>query len=160
MAEYLIDSAFVNSLTHHNGDDKNMCIICLDKMEETKTTLSCQHSFHYECILRSFLLSKERLCPYCRKPYTKMTYQGGQFVKHFHQDLNEVDKKNLQPLTDNDIKELTLGQEIFIIKNAYEEVVGKYAGQTNCYIYYTIMDAPCKLRARKNFCFIKKVLKE
>ena len=44
------------------------CAICgLTLNEKYSHKLNCGHSFHYECLLKSFNCSDHRFCPYCRK---------------------------------------------------------------------------------------------
>ena len=51
-------------------DPNKHCEICCEKLDKGTLTLDCQHTFHYECIIQSFLKSRtvsKRECPYCRK---------------------------------------------------------------------------------------------
>ena len=44
-----------------------LCNICGDlKNDKFMYKLNCGHDFHYECILKTFLLSTNKLCPLCR----------------------------------------------------------------------------------------------
>ena len=47
-----------------------LCMICGDKLSDKDIQkLDCGHEYHYECILKSFIHSKdyENTCPYCRQ---------------------------------------------------------------------------------------------
>lgn len=52
---------------------KQKCAVCFEDVKSTNTqnskVLSCNHSFHPECITTWFTTSD--LCPTCRKPQTK-----------------------------------------------------------------------------------------
>ena len=50
------------------------CSICGSPLSEKfQTTLSCHHTFHYECLLKTFQMNRQEYnknsnrCPYCRK---------------------------------------------------------------------------------------------
>ena len=47
-------------------DDKDICLICYDKLDNNISILKCSHKFHYECILMTYKNSKKKQCPYCR----------------------------------------------------------------------------------------------
>ena len=74
-------------------DDKNVCLICYDNLNENESifdlnksikcekiekkndnlninynisVLNCGHKFHYKCIFMTYLDAKKRKCPYCR----------------------------------------------------------------------------------------------
>lgn len=42
------------------------CSICLADMTIEKTTISCGHQFHSECIIEYFRRGNDKRCPYCR----------------------------------------------------------------------------------------------
>lgn len=46
------------------------CIICFDNIKnQNKITLSCNHTFHYNCI-KTMIMKRSRKCPLCRKKIT------------------------------------------------------------------------------------------
>jgi len=60
-------------LKNHTYDETTqyipeICIICIDNYEDENiiTTLSCNHSFHTECLKE--WLKKKKECPYCKNP--------------------------------------------------------------------------------------------
>ena len=74
----------------------DICNICGDlKNDKYIHKLQCGHEFHYECILKTFLSSTNKLCPLCRslendlpivnglkKIYPNIHYKVGQKVEH------------------------------------------------------------------------------
>jgi len=53
-----------------NHTEEEDCAICgLALKEKYCHQLNCNHTFHYECLMKTFLLNKNdiiKLCPYCR----------------------------------------------------------------------------------------------
>ena len=47
-------------------DDKDICLICYDKLDENVSILKCNHKYHYKCIQMTYKNTKKRNCPYCR----------------------------------------------------------------------------------------------
>ena len=46
---------------------EDICNICGDlKNDKYMYKLLCGHDFHYECVLKTFLSSTNKLCPLCR----------------------------------------------------------------------------------------------
>ena len=43
------------------------CSICGCANEDYMIKLECGHTFHYECILLTFINSRNKQCPYCRR---------------------------------------------------------------------------------------------
>ena len=43
-----------------------MCDICCEDHNDESIILKCNHKFHYFCILKTFKVSLNRKCPYCR----------------------------------------------------------------------------------------------
>ena len=53
-------------------DDEECCGICGELMKNKYSyTLPCNHTFHYECILKTLKTSKSACnkCPYCRRSF-------------------------------------------------------------------------------------------
>ena len=76
------------------------CAICYEKLNDNQITLSCNHIFHYDCILNSYKHSiikpdrnkKIRICPYCRTyggylPLMNNTYP----FKGIHIEYSEIE---------------------------------------------------------------------
>ena len=59
------------------------CPICgIELNKEYTHKLPCNHEFHYECLLKSFKMTKGNIkkhhyCPYCRKAYTLLPIVNG-----------------------------------------------------------------------------------
>jgi len=53
------------------NEENDECSICgVDFKGKYKHQLPCNHIFHYECLLKTFISSKQttlKYCPYCRK---------------------------------------------------------------------------------------------
>ncbi len=50
--------------------DEPKCLICEEDLSSKFThTLECNHTFHYECLMKSYMfnISSKNKCPYCRK---------------------------------------------------------------------------------------------
>ena len=54
--------------TENFFDDKNICLICYDNLNNNDniSILKCCHKYHYNCILLSYRKVNKRICPYCR----------------------------------------------------------------------------------------------
>lgn len=50
-----------NDLNNNNNDLNN------NNLDNKTTKLKCGHSFHYNCIYISYLYTKDKKCPYCRR---------------------------------------------------------------------------------------------
>ena len=44
----------------------DVCDICCDDHNTESIILKCNHKFHYFCIVKTFIISDNRKCPYCR----------------------------------------------------------------------------------------------
>ena len=55
-----------------------ICAICALPMKDKFVyfTKECNHSFHYECLLKTFRHTRNA-CPYCRKPHLKIPLVNG-----------------------------------------------------------------------------------
>ena len=53
-----------------SNDNKNICNICYDIIDENNDNLSklkCGHIYHHDCIVLSYTYSNNTKCPYCRQ---------------------------------------------------------------------------------------------
>ena len=50
------------------SDEKEICSICLDLLDENLVTTVCKHTFHKECIGK--WCKDVRKCPYCTRVFT------------------------------------------------------------------------------------------
>jgi len=71
------------------SDEEICCDICGDAHKEKYTiTLKCNHSYHYECILKSFMCDRKKhnQCPLCRKSHGLLPLVNGlsKIVKGVH----------------------------------------------------------------------------
>ena len=69
----------------------NICTICGD--DTTKKymyTLNCSHTFHYECLVNSFSVARNRNCPLCRTNSDLLPLLNGskKSIKIVHFDIN------------------------------------------------------------------------
>ena len=71
------------------SDEEICCDICGDphKLKHVQT-LKCNHSFHYECILKSFICDRKKFnqCPLCRQCHGLLPLMNGlpKLVKNIH----------------------------------------------------------------------------
>ena len=92
--------------------DFRQCAICYENMDlrnKNIVTLSCNHTYHYDCIFMTFssnikLNSRHyRACPFCRKQSDYLPLPKNHFpIKHIHKEYNTI--KEL--LYQNDFKKL------------------------------------------------------
>ena len=79
-------------------DDKNICLICYDSMENNNniSILKCGHKYHYNCIYQTYKnLKNKRECPYCRCDGGYIALPEGRIPeKHIHQEYLEYRKGN------------------------------------------------------------------
>ena len=108
-------------------DLDNQCPICNEEFElDDKITLTCNHSFCYECLLESYKGAKcnfsiqktHRICPYCRTPADYLPL-----------------KKNSIPIKG--------------IHREYGKKITKTINVTKC-MGTTLKGTPCKFNAQKN----------
>jgi len=52
----------------------DICDICCEPHNNETITLTCNHKFHYICILESFITVDKRECPYCRTESELLEY--------------------------------------------------------------------------------------
>ena len=63
---------FDNETEHDHDHDKEICIICLEVLENENIRikkLGCNHAFHCECLEEWESYSKDSSCPICRTAY-------------------------------------------------------------------------------------------
>jgi len=78
-----------------------VCIICGDKLSDKYIQkLDCGHDYHYECILKSFINSKDskNTCPYCRQIQDKLPIVNGlkKLTIDIHYNMYEkIDYQNI-----------------------------------------------------------------
>ena len=56
------------------SDICDICDICCEPHNDDTITLTCNHKFHYLCILESFITIAKRECPYCRTESDLLEY--------------------------------------------------------------------------------------
>ena len=78
--EIIISELTVQSNSFFKISDDEICSICLDYVFPTEGTsrsengegdgivTNCGHSFHKQCLEKSFISTKQLKCPMCRKP--------------------------------------------------------------------------------------------
>ena len=65
--------------------NKSKCIICLDTIVENFVELSCNHSFHFQCLVQMTVTSEPyNKCPLCRKEFP---------VPNISQTINDKNKE-------------------------------------------------------------------
>lgn len=72
--------------------DSNLCNICGDAESSESNpliTTSCNHIYHYDCLLDWFKNYNSRECPYCRAKYAPIAVSNG---KNYYHRFNVVDK--------------------------------------------------------------------
>ena len=58
--------------------ENNDCAICgLSINSKFPHTLKCNHTFHYECLFKSFKSIKNTNCPYCRSTHNLLPVVNG-----------------------------------------------------------------------------------
>lgn len=63
----------------------NICAICRDSILIDTITLSCNHRFHSECLLNSFVKYEHKKCPFCKT---------GIILDSFKTTCSQVQKNN------------------------------------------------------------------
>lgn len=67
--------------------EEDICYICYDVNNENSIQLKCNHTFHYDCILSSFL-REPRLCPYCRQIHGYLTLKKNMTpIQNIHKEF-------------------------------------------------------------------------
>ena len=73
-------------------DNTIYCSICGDDMDKeyTYTIKSCNHTFHYECLLKTFVYNvNEKKCPYCRSDVELLPVVNG--LKQLYKGIHDID---------------------------------------------------------------------
>ena len=70
--------ALLNDMkSSNNNDTDNICNICSTINDLSSITLSCNHQFHEECLLKSMRgYSYKKECPYCRTTVNINAYKS------------------------------------------------------------------------------------
>ena len=101
-------SLLLDIVTSESIDDdamygENCCLVCGEMFEaEDKVTLTCKHSFCYDCLLESYkgknctynnYTSSQRRCPYCRAATGYLPLKEGMKpLKGIHREYKSVKK--------------------------------------------------------------------
>jgi len=79
------------------------CYICYQIIEDDELeTLSCDHKYHYECIVETFKNNrmnsyKTRQCPYCRVNVKHLPLKVGYLpIKDIHLEYNNIRKSKIK----------------------------------------------------------------
>ena len=83
------------------------CPICYEELDATKITLMCNHTFHYDCIVKTFMKNNNnRTCPYCRLNVDFIELRNNYPIQGIHKEFNIIEKYiNLNDF--QKVKELT-----------------------------------------------------
>ena len=99
----------------------NLCLICMEEIDNTETKLKCGHKYHYNCIAKAYSCysSKLRECPYCRKDggYLNLP-QGEKYKKHIHKKIYSDVKSKIpiiKILTNKNKKKIKLEKKCICI---------------------------------------------
>ena len=161
---YLVDPSFLETIPCTDETDDG-CKVCLTTCEE-RSTLPCGHTFHYACLMESFVFSRTRECPYCRTRYDKIDHVSGPFVKNFHKDkIKHVLNPRMYESLENDslMASVRKGDPLFIIL-PHEVIKARFVRATQCFVTYTCEDhgdaagaeGTKMARVKKRFCFVEK----
>ena len=70
-----------------DSEEDEDCAICGESMQCKFThNLKCNHTFHYECLQKTFINSKHNRCPYCRKPSDLLPLVNG--LRKLHKGIH------------------------------------------------------------------------
>ena len=94
----------INNIQKNNLDkDKEneitieTCDICAEIHNNESINLKCGHKYHYQCILKTFIIREIRECPYCRRESDFLEfnskYEGP--IKNIHFTKNNLYENNL-----------------------------------------------------------------
>jgi hypothetical protein len=99
------DSLLIMLSNENNDEDKNVCLISGEKLEDKSIKLDCGHSFNYDCLFNEIVSQrkKNRLetqkvfnteikCPYCRHNHKGILpwYNGYKKIKYVNWSENNV----------------------------------------------------------------------
>ena len=80
------------------------CPICYEVLDDSKITLKCNHTFHYECIKKTFMKNGNRLCPFCRVKSNYLELKKGDYPQRgIHKEFVLIEKC----IRDNDFKKIS-----------------------------------------------------
>ena len=77
----------------------NCCDICGDLLnDKCVIKLNCNHSFHYECVMKSFQCEKKKMnsCPLCRQTHGLLPVVNG--LTKVTRGIHYIDYKNIPEL--------------------------------------------------------------
>ena len=83
-------------------EEKNICGICYEDIEENEVSLKCNHKYHYDCILLIYKNTKKgyktlRKCPYCRSDGGYLELIPGRApLKDIHREYKNKDTLQIQ----------------------------------------------------------------
>ena len=70
--------------------EEDLCSICYDPLhKQFSHTLSCNHTFHYECLYKSFKEDWLNMCPYCRSENNKLPIVNG--IKKIYPNIHNTE---------------------------------------------------------------------
>ena len=84
----------------YDGDNNesydNICLVCMDELDDNYIKLDCNHKFHYDCIFQSYnmITNKRRECPYCRMDGGYLPLKEGEKPIRFIHKEYSMKKKN------------------------------------------------------------------
>ena len=82
--------------------DNKTCGICFDNILSTGKINSCEHDFHYKCIVRWSKISSN--CPTCRVAFTEICHiKCGKLLKKIH--INEDSHTTEEDISNSDVEE-------------------------------------------------------
>lgn len=69
------------------------CPVCYECLDSSQITLNCSHTFHYECIKKTFMKNNNRLCPFCREKSGYLELRKGEYpIRGIHKEFSLIDK--------------------------------------------------------------------
>ena len=77
---------------------EEICSICGDDLcKQFPQKLSCNHVFHYDCLMKSFKGAKNTCCPYCRSVNNLLPLVNGlkKYTNNIHDTSNVSTFENI-----------------------------------------------------------------
>ena len=73
---------------------EEVCSICGDSLKKHYCQkLKCNHEFHYECLMKSFISMKNNNCPYCRSTNNYLPIVNGlKKIDYKVHNINEINE--------------------------------------------------------------------
>ena len=65
-----------NLMKNKNVDKDNICAICRDPLLIDTIDLHCNHRYHSECLINSFIKWESKKCPLCNEHFILNSYQS------------------------------------------------------------------------------------